>query len=76
MAQKSSCAASTVAVPPYAVREEQAAKMMGVSAALLRKWRADGGGPRYAKIGGVIMYRVKDVREFVDDSCQKSEATR
>jgi hypothetical protein len=30
----------------------------------LANWRCNGGGPRYTKIGGAILYKVSDVENY------------
>lgn len=52
----------------HCVSERPAAAVLGVSVALLRKWRRTGGGPPYLKIGKLIRYRLSDLRYFMD-SC-------
>ena len=59
--------------PPVAetdrcVAEQPAAALLGVSAALLRKWRRVGGGPPYLRIGRLVRYRLPDLRKFIE-SC-------
>ncbi|CAL9298777.1 hypothetical protein SUDANB148_02966 [Streptomyces sp. SudanB148_2056] len=41
-----------------------AAKSLGVSAALLRRWRSEGNGPDYIKIGSVCIYRAADIEKL------------
>ena len=48
--------------------ERSAAVVLGVSVALLRKWRRVGGGPLYLRIGKLVRYRLSDLRTFMD-SC-------
>lgn len=76
MARLSTNTVATVSIPPYALRDKQAAEVIGVSVGLLRKWRLFGRGPRYSKIGGVILYRLKDLEEFVDDSHKNQTGTQ
>ena len=40
--------------------EDQSAKMLGCSVALLRKWRLFSEGPAYCKIGRLVRYRLED----------------
>ena len=46
--------------------ESQTAQFLGVSIGALRKWRNQGSGPRFAKIGRLIRYRVGHLNEWVD----------
>ena len=58
----------------YAVRENDVAKMLGVSLGLVRKWRRIGDGPKFAKLGGAaVVYRVAHIREFFDSSLAERE---
>jgi len=52
----------------HCVSERQAAAVLGVSVALLRKWRRTGGGPPYLRIGKLVRYRLSALRNFMD-SC-------
>lgn len=46
--------------------ERQLAPLLGVTVRCLQNWRLDGSGPKYAKLGKMVRYRVKDVLEFVE----------
>jgi len=52
----------------HCVPERSAAAVLGVSVALLRKWRQTRGGPPYLRIGKLVRYRISDLRRFMD-SC-------
>lgn len=32
----------------------------------LKRWRAEGYGPAYLRIGGTVLYRLADIRAFED----------
>lgn len=49
-----------------AMNESQVAQLASVSIALVRKWRRQGTGPRFLKLGRLIRYRVKDVDAWLD----------
>lgn len=54
---------------PLAIREAEAARLLGVSIGLIRKWRRIGGGPKFAKLGGAsVAYRVADLTAFLESS--------
>lgn len=55
----------SVAIEPIMVDEPTAAKMLGISPASLRKLRAGGTVPS-VKLAGRRLFRVADLREFVD----------
>lgn len=45
---------------------DQAAEMLNRPVATLYDWRYKGTGPRSAKIGGKVMYRLADLEAYVD----------
>jgi hypothetical protein len=45
--------------------EVGAAERLGLSPATLRKWRCQGRGPRFARLGRRILYRPADLDDFV-----------
>jgi predicted DNA-binding transcriptional regulator AlpA len=64
----------TTAVPPRSPRPNhvegwleppQAAATLGRSAATLARWRGQGSGPRFVKLGGRIFYRPEDIDEWL-----------
>jgi predicted DNA-binding transcriptional regulator AlpA len=42
-----------------------AATMIGLTAPTLRRWRHEGRGPRYCKVGSSVRYKVADLEEFI-----------
>ncbi len=44
----------------------EASHFTSISAVQFEDWRSRGGGPRYIKMGRKVLYRVSDLREFVD----------
>jgi len=42
-----------------------AAARVGLSAVTLERYRLNGGGPRYAKLGKAVRYRPADLDEWV-----------
>jgi len=46
--------------------KEELAKRWGVSIDLLNKWRCQGKGPKYYKLGGV-KYPIKEVEKFENE---------
>ena len=42
-----------------------AADFLGVSARTLEGFRVKGGGPRYAKVGGAVRYRLASLEEYL-----------
>jgi excisionase family DNA binding protein len=47
------------------VRERVLAEQLDVARGTLRRWRAEGGGPRYVKIGRSIRYDPDDVQAYL-----------
>lgn len=43
----------------------EAALLLGVSEALLRKWRARHQGPRYRKMGRRVLYQLRDLDAYI-----------
>ena len=50
---------------PRMLKEKQAAEMLEVSKAALRKWRREGRGPQFAKFGRCIRHNVHAIEEFL-----------
>ena len=48
------------------VNDVQAAEVLGIAPATLRKWRCLGGGPGYYRIGRLIRYRSDELFEWVE----------
>lgn len=51
---------------PLAVRREQAARLLNVSEALLRKWEHAGKGPRFRREGRAVLYPMQSLRRFAE----------
>jgi excisionase family DNA binding protein len=49
---------------PRNLTEAEAADRLGFKAETLRKWRAQGKGPAYLKLGRSIRYRLADVEAW------------
>jgi len=45
--------------------EKWAARVIGVSVQTIRRWRYDGGGPDFLRLGGSIRYREADVEKWM-----------
>jgi predicted DNA-binding transcriptional regulator AlpA len=45
--------------------EAQAAQVLGISIATIRRWRTSGKGPSYFRVGRIIRYAQKAIEEFV-----------
>ena len=53
-----------------AVTEREAAKMLSVSPAALRRWRREGRGPRFCRVERLIRYRIADVEAYLTSVTQ------
>jgi excisionase family DNA binding protein len=49
-----------------------AAQYLHVSPRTLTKWRGQGGGPRYAKVGRRVVYRQADLEAWVESQVRTS----
>lgn len=45
--------------------ESAAADRVGVSAITLKRWRRDGKGPAYYRIGGGVRYKSEDIDSYI-----------
>jgi predicted DNA-binding transcriptional regulator AlpA len=45
---------------------EAAAKRLNVSKPTLARWRCDGSGPKFIKIGGKVGYLDEDLNEYIE----------
>jgi predicted transcriptional regulator len=55
-------------ITPIAISEKQAARMLGVSAAALRRWRRERRGPDFLKLERCIRYRLTDLNQFLNEN--------
>lgn len=56
----------------YLYSEIQAAPMLGLSPASLRKNRCQGKGPDYVKLGRAVRYRLSDIRAYIASNVVKA----
>jgi predicted DNA-binding transcriptional regulator AlpA len=59
-------------LPPRYLRTPEAARFVGLSIRTLEKHRIYGTGPRYAKLGGRVVYRLEDLQAWVDSGVKAS----
>lgn len=58
--------------PPPALRTPEAAAYLNVQPATLEQWRWNGRGPRFAKIGRSVRYRLADLEAFLEERVFRS----
>ena len=58
--------------PPRYLRTPEAARFLGLSGRTLEKHRTYGTGPRYAKLGGRVVYQVDDLQAWVNRGAKAS----
>ena len=51
-----------------------AAPLLGVKPGTLEVWRYKGIGPRFVKCGSRVIYRLRDINEYLDRRTRKSTA--
>jgi len=52
--------------PQRLLNERQVADSCAISVLTLRKWRTEGRGPRYVKIGTLVRHRPEDVDAWIE----------
>lgn len=65
--KKSRRATSAPSFEPEFVSDVVAARIIGVSAPTLRRWRHLKRGPKVCKLGGLVRYRVSDLRAWAQE---------
>ena len=53
------------------LNQRQLADRWDVSQATLERWRTEGVGPKYLKLGGRVLYRLVDIEEY-ESACLMS----
>lgn len=51
---------------PHLYTEQDAANILGLAPATLRNMRANGRGPSFVKVGGLVRYRDADLVEWIE----------
>ena len=51
---------------------KEVAKILGVSVRTLERWRYEGCGPRFCRVGGGVRYLEEDLLAFVEQGRRKS----
>lgn len=59
-----------------AINEGELARQANISTAVLRKWRREGKGPRFIKLGRLVRYLITDVEVWLDaHAVDRTDAT-
>lgn len=53
---------------PKLFKETEAAAVLGVEPGTLRKWRWEGKGPKFLKIGSSVRYSIEDIQTFIAEA--------
>jgi predicted DNA-binding transcriptional regulator AlpA len=59
-------------LPPRLLRTQEAARFLGISIRTLEKHRTYGTGPTYRKVGGRVLYTVRDLEAWTAIGSRKS----
>ena len=54
------------------VRTHEAARILGLSARTLQKYRCHGSGPTFRKLGGRVVYAIDDLETWADKAACSS----
>ena len=54
------------------VRTHEAARLLGLSARTLEKYRCHGSGPTFRKLGGRVVYAIEDLEAWADQAACRS----
>jgi predicted DNA-binding transcriptional regulator AlpA len=57
------------------VPDSAAAEWMGTTQATMRRWRHEGRGPRYVKLGSNVRYKIAWLEEFLDQQTVETRAS-
>ena len=50
----------------YALKTVEVAQLYGMSRTTLEQWRSQGRGPRFFQEGRLVLYRAKDIDDYLD----------
>ncbi len=56
------------------LRTNEAALWLGVARQTLARWRVEGVGPPFVKLGGAVLYDVHELENFVEQRRRRSTA--
>ena len=59
-------------MPQKLITEHETAERLSIRVCTLRKWRWEGRGPRFVKIGAAVRYDPADVDAFIEAGRRRS----
>lgn len=62
----------TIDHPPRLLKEDEAAHLLNMEVATLRRWRWSGRGPRFLKLGAAVRYHPSDLSAYMQASRRAS----
>jgi len=63
-------------IPDPLLTEGEAAGILKVSLTSVRRWRRQGSGPVYRKLGRTVRYRPEDLADFVGSALRRETGWR
>lgn len=63
-------------LPPRLLRTKEASRFLGLSIRTLEKHRTYGTGPTYRKVGGRVLYAVRDLEAWTEIGARKSTSDK
>ena len=61
-----------IIILPQLLKENEAANILSLEVATLRRWRWAGTGPSFLKIGGAVRYDVAEIERFIEAGVRQS----
>jgi len=54
------------------IRSKDVPSYIGVAAQTLARWRHEGSGPMFVKLGRLVFYRAADLRTWITAQCRQN----
>lgn len=55
------------------IGSEELASRLGLGTSCLNKWRNEGTGPKWVRLGGSVRYMVGDVEQWLKEQAEETE---
>ena len=55
---------------------EETAEALGLAVGTLNKWRVQGGGPKFVRLGRRVAYRIVDIEDFISNGLRRSTSEK